>query len=762
MSPGYFEPEGKPVRADALRLPRAIDFAEYVTIEGRFTSLVACYDCGQGREAIAVDLDCEVPQRPAVAVQRLERVLVTFFPKDKRLPDIRALRRDFPRECVMHLNLDSKDKPASLCVFAEPWDEVRLRLTAMALAERIRMWVADTAAGDLHRPDQALEPFTLGPSSPLILSNELLSALVKGHVSSDRLGIVENAPGRFSAVEVREGRLIDGVLRPCLVVSAISKPHRHSTINSNPATMAELATMLADPSVGIDLVSAVATETMKAASNGSLAKMGFVTFLAMLLRLRDDASEPEPELVAFFGLPRDSNQQGLVPLARALGLLESGHTKAINGRALEEMTTIKLSVQRELEPETASAFSGLPVESKRIFAIGAGALGSQVLLNSVRGGIAHWTVIDDDHLLPHNLVRHALGGSHLGHSKAHAVASVANSIYGTPKVKGILANVLRPGEQGETVAGVLREADAIVDMSASVAVARFLGAKEGVGAKRCSIFLNPTGTDLVLLGEGASREISLASLEMQYYRAVVTDSALAAHLRTAETASYAASCRDVTSRVPQELMGQHAGQATRLLRTWLEGDHPQCVVHRTDMVTGAITPVRIVLHPSVDVGCLGGWKVRTDAGLLAELRSQRAANLPNETGGILVGVLDFQHRTIDVVHQIPAPPDSEKQPTVYIRGSEGLLQAYEAVQSSSLNSLSYVGEWHSHPAGSACRPSDTDLTAAVWLADKMRTDGAPGLMLIVGDDDELCWMFCGQLREGQVPDSIKPKGRARR
>lgn len=709
-----------------------------------------------------MDLDCEVPQRPKVDVRRRERVQVTFIPKDKRPPDIRALRLDFPRECVIHLNLDSKDKPANLCVFAEPWDEVRLRLTASALAERIRMWVAETATGELHRKDQTLEPFTLGPSSPLILSNALFWDLVEGRASADRLGIVENAPGRFSVVEGRADRLVSGALRPALVVAAVSKPHPHSCIHSNPENLLELANMLSDPAVGIDLTSAVANAMLMPASRGHLGRMGFIAVIALLRRQREEGANPEPEIAAFFGVPKDNRDEGLVPLARALGVLSTGTTRTLNSQALATASAIKLRTHFELEPNLAAEYSGLPEQPKKLVAIGVGALGSQVVIDAVRGGMAHWTVVDDDHLLPHNLVRHALTGSHLGHSKATSVASVANSLLAAETVKGIVANVLWPGTEGEAVASSLRAADAIIDMSASIAVARFLSEKQGLRAKRCSIFLNPTGTDLVFLGEDAARSFSLTSLEMQYYRAVVSVEALTGHLRSAALASYAASCRDVTSRVPQELMGQHAAQATRMLRTWLNSELACITVNRTDPESGHVAPNQIHAYEPVDFGNLGGWTIRTDAGLLAELRRQRAVNLPNETGGVLIGTFDFEHRVISIAHQIPAPPDSEKQPTVYIRGSKGLKAEFERVQHESLNSLNYVGEWHSHPKGSACRPSGTDIEAAFWLADKMKLEGAPGLMLIVGDGDELCWLFCNQLQKGQVPESIVPSRRSSR
>lgn len=95
----------------------------------------------------------------------------------------------------------------------------------------------------------------------------------------------------------------------------------------------------------------------------------------------------------------------------------------------------------------------------------------------------------------------------------------------------------------------------------------------------------------------------------------------------------------------------------------------------------------------------------------------------------------------------PAPPDSQKQPVVYIRGCEGLTEEYGRIRQSTLNGLAYIGEWHSHPNGSACQPSEEDLGAGLWLAEQTQPTSLPGLMLIVGENGQTCWMLCHKSME---------------
>ena len=48
--------------------------------------------------------------------------------------------------------------------------------------------------------------------------------------------------------------------------------------------------------------------------------------------------------------------------------------------------------------------------------------------------------------------------------------------------------------------------------------------------------------------------------------------------------------------------------------------------------------------------------------------------------------------------------------------------------------VGYVGEWHSHPDGAGVGMSDHDYELLRQIADEVRADGQPGVMMIMGSD----------------------------
>jgi hypothetical protein len=60
---------------------------------------------------------------------------------------------------------------------------------------------------------------------------------------------------------------------------------------------------------------------------------------------------------------------------------------------------------------------------------------------------------------------------------------------------------------------------------------------------------------------------------------------------------------------------------------------------------------------------VGDWDVQYDQGLLDQLAERRKAGLPNETGGVLLGIADMSRKSIHIAYGLPQPQDSTSAAT---------------------------------------------------------------------------------------------------
>jgi len=742
MAASDLAPPGEMVPPAQLRIPRAREVARYLKSEMvPHMDLVECRQvAGTGEEAVVFEVATEVPQRPAHDIRRRERIALTFGAADEAMPVAYALRADFP--WVPHVNLVGTPGPRQLCLDDQPWSEVRLRLTGARLLERVRDWLALTARGELHADDQALEPFIMGFATPVVLPFDSRALPLDGGPLFLRIARSDAGLSRsvLHAIETDATFAGDGG-NPAVAMVLHAPPRRHGLVRFQPVTLADLHAFLVE--AGVDLLGELRARLREPRPwHGRKVLDALLLLLVLLPKTRDDdGTIEETETWAFLcgGTVADIGMAlGVWTIRRHIPqLLDRPPPTARDERVGLELLNPIAAFSRDL----AARYNGLlRRDGLRITAVGMGALGSQIFVNLLRAGWGEWTTIDSDYLLPHNLARHALPGPSVGTPKASALARLVNAtIAGAPIARSIVADVLQPGVAAGEIRVAWGAADVILDLSASVAVARHLASDVVAPARRLSLFLNPTGTDLVLLAEDGARAIPLDLLEQQYYRLLAETSALADHLRGTEgRIRYARSCRDVSAVIPQELVALHAAIGSRAIRAAVATEEATIAIWRAD--PSDLTVARLTGQPTPLVELrAGGWTLRTDRGLLEKIGRAREERLPNETGGVLLGAFDVQRRVAYVVDTLPSPPDSTEWPTLYIRGRQGLQDEVVRVRRATGEMLEYVGEWHAHPRGHGVTPSADDRTVLAWLVETMGREGLPAVMLIAGDDKQWGW-----------------------
>ena len=365
---------------------------------------------------------------------------------------------------------------------------------------------------------------------------------------------------------------------------------------------------------------------------------------------------------------------------------------------------------------------------KHFSLVGVGAIGSHILNNCLRSGYGKWTIIDHDYFWPHNIARHVLTSNDIGYSKVKSLEKVASHIQSDSDLVAIASDVFGKDKSLSLAFG---QSDIILDASASIAVERHLALDVQSDARRISCFLNPQGTATIMLLESVDRSARLDLLEMQYYRELLKDGKYSDHMSLPETMIYSGTCRSISSRISQDNISLSAALCCKAIKLHTSNACGEIIIwtHATDSVEKeSFMADKWITYE------YNGWKVELSLTLLSEMRTDREKALPNETGGVLIGAYDIARKRIYVVYQVRAPEDSISSPTSFIRGCANLPERLKYIHETTLDNLTYIGEWHSHTSADT-QKSEADKELHKAIVDYNRENCLPGCMMILGTDN---------------------------
>lgn len=724
---------------DGLRA--LVDLSSRDAYEG--CALVSCHRTDDGsREAVVIQVYVELGQTARVNDVREWEPVAVITDTSRAMPSVYPLRQDFPQR-LPHMNLNYRGKRRSLCLFdANAENVVHLYNPAM-LVERVRWWLQKSAYGELHGEDQPLDP-ALAPSFWSLVLPPDFDATVDGSYAA-----MARTKHLISPILLLPWDADLGADVPQYACShVVTGPTGHGAMIDLPENLAELVEIYAD--LGVDL-----GDEIKKLLAGDLSDPKLISRLrqGLLLLITTPLTGAGGVVGAKTARAFLSPAVTLLDVAKALGIAsdEGGAIGRLVGvppdqDALRSQEIVPLNVVDGFTPELARSTSGhADAPNRKLAAIGLGALGSQTVLNLARMGQSVWTLIDPDFVAPHNLARHAAQGEAIGCSKAEVVAGEINGLFqrkeATP-IHSAVGGVTPPAPVLEAVS----EAERVLDFSAAIHAARWLAGNADSEALVSSYFTNPSGTALVALHEGADRQGRDGVVEMAYYAMLAENEPLRDHLATSSQVRIG-SCRDVSVTIPQSRMGLFAGLAARDV----EGTHElaeACVTIWSLAEDGSLA-VESQAVPPFHRAELDAWTVLIAPDVGAAIEAARGDGAV-ETGGILLGGFDLDRQTLFVTAALPSPPGSRAGRTYFDRGARGVQQTIMEAERATMQHITYIGEWHTHPAGSSSEPSDLDRTLLGWVADLRQLFLMPGLLLICGDDG-LCVVL---QKDEKVEDTI--------
>lgn len=687
------------------------------------------------KELIIVNFRTGRPQNPFYPIQHIEKVGI-LFRKDLN-PLVFMLRDDFPD--TEHQLIFPEEFPACICIDDRPWEEARITWTAADLVNRIFLWFRRAGVGDLHDARQPLDPNLLYSAFRFVVADSILTS-----GTSEDLIAECGENGVLRVKRLSEISNIHNTVGPICILTYQVQPERMQRMKHIPSNLGQLKEMLANR--GINLYDDLSACFKKWLSEEKSAAWMLNSQLAVIVKMPivspSNKQEQGDDLRAFVTM----NSAGDIAVglgvafeslkgeeASDVGYVLNTGQPSIDYQVADPIKLVSAEVHLEFERSLATKLAGRDEpDTRKVVLVGAGAIGSHLASCLVREGRFCWTIIDDDLVLPHNLARHVALNGYVCLYKAEVLAAYLSSTLADigSKAGWINRKLLAGNKQDEIITEALDGADLIIDATASVSAMHSLSDHE-TQARRFSTFFNPSGEAAILLAEPVNRKLSLRDLEAQYLGLILSTKRLAEHLKPPETIAYTGACRAITNRIPESRASILSGLAANGMSKAV--DSKDAVISIWSLAPNGRVTFNSATPKSVSRFNAHGWTITIDSGLTEHIHAMRKDRLPNETGGILFGCVDIPNKLIHLVDASAAPPDSEEERSSFKRGTRGVRELIESVESKTLNQVRYVGEWHSHPPDVPGQPSFVDLRQLDWLATVVEMDCMPALMLIAAD-----------------------------
>lgn len=405
---------------------------------------------------------------------------------------------------------------------------------------------------------------------------------------------------------------------------------------------------------------------------------------------------------------------------------------------LEEVTLIDFT-----DFTAAKHLSDTPdsIFMKKICILGCGAVGSKVAFHLYRSGISFLNLVDNDFLLPHNMVRHALSTYKPGYFVLHKASAIRrelnNMFYGMPPCaksynEDALTHISKPQEEPY---------DIIIDATASVHVMYGLDTISFPDKTRVVRVALSEGGNVGVTYLGIDNKQPLSDFYMEILSASLTNDEVYNWLssernNSTENIRVGEGCHSNTMRISDDTISAHAAIMSSAIRHIYEGGQYNRIIlsfaHRD--FPGSMHTCTLPVKSYQQFPCENDdtWTVRIPEYLLSEIRLKAKIAGQKENGGYLFGHIDYKRRIIYPLNHF-MPRDSKGTKSSFRLGTSGLKDYKKMIAQRSIYQIEYIGDWHSHPTY-ALDMSVVDLTTSAMDVMPQLKNGI-GLCVITKTND---------------------------
>lgn len=674
-------------------------------------------------------------------IRRTERLALRHQPKEEYPWGTFALRSDFP--LTIHQNATPPKCPRYLCLYAQTWENVERTWTPEKFLKQVLWWLRAAAEDTIHSDDQPLEQIFFTSPLHIMLPSDVFST--EGETQhSLTFSRIENKQGLKTILVGEYSSEKEVSQNPsCLPIFVSLPPISNGIIEDTPFSLSQLEERISSRGSNLlDPLKKAVKDYIGEGKSINCDQKQLVLIVTITPRERNGRIE-KLDLHGF------CLEKHIGELGQALGVVLNAPTEKSmwyvdtpfsnnnpeDNLAWKEISIFPVSISQFPSRLQIHSYSGHQNTNNDLNCMlaGVGALGSALALIWEKECWGYWHYVDNDIVQPHNLARHTANHNAAGHPKSLVVGALNSDIHSPPLPnqkqvnRGFVCNVL----SNETLFHKeLAKKDLLVDATTTLTVPRELSKKDS--PRVVTVFLTPSGLSSVMLLENQNRTVRANHLEAQYYRAVIESDWGETHLdKNLSSMWVGAGCREATVAMSYELVMAHAANLARRVRLGVCDEKALIGIWSINDLNGAISAE--IIEPALPYQCTTGeWTVIWDSEIETALSNLRKQNLPNETGGVLLGFVDQKDKTISVVTATNAPNGSVGSASTFSRASAKSFR--DTANSRTAGIVDYIGEWHSHPQGHDVTPSSADILQLTHIGNTLLLDGLPALMMIISDN----------------------------
>ncbi|KZL93244.1 ThiF family adenylyltransferase [Clostridium magnum] len=397
----------------------------------------------------------------------------------------------------------------------------------------------------------------------------------------------------------------------------------------------------------------------------------------------------------------------------------------------------------------ASKMSGFDTTNmnKKILVVGAGALGSKIIVHLARNGFTDITIVDNDTLSPHNLARHILFADSIGKNKGSEIVNRLNAIYQRDTSKSYNYYDERFIEYAKT--NDINNYDVLLDFSASKSVFAYLSSPD---FKFKGLLIRGEIADNGKLGllmrEGDNQTPKISETAMALFSSSIENPQVSNWLKmynylrkTVGEAQFediviGLGCNTNTMVLSDDVISYHAAIFANYIKrsikeTQNKGSVSISFFDEDDYSQNYFKTLDIEEFSSLYLE-ISGWTIKLYNNAWKKIQSELEKSSPNETGGILLGHMDVNEKSIYIM-DIFIPEDSIGSPFLFNKGSAGTEEYLKDILYKTGEIITYVGDWHTHP-NMGTGMSSKDIASLNEIKENLKETPYPAHIMIFNND----------------------------